>query len=278
MLIEFIKFILYLGLIIIISKYILVKTLRKLAENLNLKPKTIGNIAGYATSVPELLTIVISSLKGFSGISIYNILSSNVINFIQYLATIFLNKNQKLLKNQAIRLDIFLVLLTIIIPILLLSINVEFNLIIIPLFIILYVLFRFLNNNAHKVYLESEDKILQMYNEKEEQEPNVVKTILCIFILLCTSILLYVIGDALGNSMENLSIIFKIPEFVLGIVLGLATSVPELITFFESQKHYKENNSNNILGVVEATNNLLTSNILNLFIIQTVGILIALFV
>lgn len=278
MLIEFIKFILYLGLIIIISKYILVKTLRKLAENLNLKPKTIGNIAGYATSVPELLTIVISSLKGFSGISIYNILSSNVINFIQYLATIFLNKNQKLLKNQAIRLDIFLVLLTIIIPILLLSINVEFNLIIIPLFIILYVLFRFLNNNAHKVYLESEDKILQMYNEKEEQEPNVVKTILCIFILLCTSILLYVIGDALGNSMENLSIIFKIPEFVLGIVLGLATSVPELITFFESQKHYKENNSNNILGVVEATNNLLTSNILNLFIIQTVGILIASFV
>lgn len=278
MLVEFMKFILYLGLIIIISKYILVTTLRKLAGNLNLKPKTIGDIAGYATSVPELLTIVISSLRGFSGISIYNILSSNVINFIQYLATIFLNRNQKLLKNPAIRLDIFLVLLTIIIPILLLGINVELNLIIVPLFIILYVLFRFLNNNAHKVYLENEDKILQMYNENEEQEQNVVKTILYIFILLCTSILLYVIGDALGNSMENLSIIFEIPEFILGIVLGLATSVPELITFFESQKHYKENNSNNILGVVEATNNLLTSNILNLFIIQAVGILIVSFV
>ena len=34
------------GSIVLISKYILVKTLRKLAENMNLKPKTIGNIAG----------------------------------------------------------------------------------------------------------------------------------------------------------------------------------------------------------------------------------------
>ena len=42
---EFIKFIIYSGLIVIISKYILVKTLRKLAENLSLKPKTIGDIA-----------------------------------------------------------------------------------------------------------------------------------------------------------------------------------------------------------------------------------------
>ena len=33
-------------------------------------------------------------------------------------------------------------------------------------------------------------------------------------------------------------------------------------------------NSDDILGVVEATNNLLTSNILNLFVIQTIGILI----
>ena len=51
---EIAKFILYSGLVVLIAKYILVITLRKLAENLDLKPKTAGNIAGYATSMPEL--------------------------------------------------------------------------------------------------------------------------------------------------------------------------------------------------------------------------------
>ena len=44
--------------------------------------------------------------------------------------------------------------------------------------------------------------------------------------------------------------------------------------FFESQKHYKKIEEDAVLGVVEATNNLFTSNILNLFIIQSIGILI----
>ena len=41
MILEIVKFIIYSGLIVIISKYILVKTLRKLAESLNLKAKTV---------------------------------------------------------------------------------------------------------------------------------------------------------------------------------------------------------------------------------------------
>ena len=44
MIVEIIKFILYSGLIVLISKYILVSTLRKLAEALNLKAKTVGII------------------------------------------------------------------------------------------------------------------------------------------------------------------------------------------------------------------------------------------
>ena len=114
---EIIQFIFFSGLIVIISKNILVKTLRNLAENLNLKPKTVGDIAGIATSVPELLTISASSFNGLLGASIYNVLSSNVINFIQYDAAIMLNKNQKALKNKAIKIDIILVIITIILPI-----------------------------------------------------------------------------------------------------------------------------------------------------------------
>ena len=66
LILEIIKFIFYSSLIVVISKYILVETLRKLAENLNLKPKTVGDIAGFSTSVPELLTITTSSLRGLA--------------------------------------------------------------------------------------------------------------------------------------------------------------------------------------------------------------------
>lgn len=51
------------------------------------------------------------------------------------------------------------------------------------------------------------------------------------------------------------------------------TSIPELITFIESQKHHGKN-SNDTEGVIEATSNLFASNMLNLFIIESIGIVI----
>ncbi len=275
MFIEIIKFIIYSGLIVLISKYILVTTLRKLAEAMNLKAKTIGDIAGYATSVPELLTITTSSLRGLTGASVYNILSSNVINLIQYLGAIFLNKNTSKLRNRAITTDLILVFFTIVIPIVFLKFDIELKLAVVPLFIILYVLFRILNNYVHKLYLKNEDAELEEEIEEERlvEGKNSKKVILYIGVLIVTGVLLFIIGELLGDTLENLCNLFGVSEVIVGVLLGFVTSLPELITFFESQKHYKDV-QDDMLGVVEATNNLLTSNILNLFAIQTVGILI----
>lgn len=272
---EIVKFLLYAGLIVLIAKYILVATLRKLAENLNLKPKTVGDIAGYATSIPELLTISISSINGLMSTSIFNIVSSNVINFIQYIASIVIHKNRKAFQNQAIRVNIVLVLITIAIPIFFIQKGIEMNLIIVPAFFILYALFQFINHNVHKVYLEKEDKALenQIREEQKKERGNTKKTLLYSLILVGTGILLYVIGELLGDTLNHLCYQFHISQTIIGILLGFITSIPELITFFESQKHYKKQKQNDLLGVVEATNNLLTSNVLNLFVIQSLGII-----
>jgi len=240
-----------------------------------LKAKTVGDIAGYATSVPELLTITTSSIRGLAGASIYNILSSNIINLIQYLGAIIINKNGQKLRKKAIKIDLILVIMTIIIPIILLRFNIELNLAIVPAFIILYTFFRFLNNNVHKLYLQKEDKEIELEIEKEKrwEKGNKRKIIKYCIILVITGVLLFIIGEILGNTLEKLCNIFNISEIIIGTLLGFITSLPELITFFESQKHHKKENDT-MLGVVEATNNLLTSNILNLFAIQTIGILI----
>lgn len=214
-------------------------------------------------------------LHGLIGTSIYNILSSNVINFVQYLLAIFLNKNQKILKNKALRIDLGMVVITIGIPIMLLILDIEINLGIVPLFIILFVLFYYINANAHKLYLKKETKRTQEIIEEEEKYIKGKKNIIVKYLiyLILTGIALFVVGNLLSGVLENLCRKNNVPELIVGIALGFVTSLPELITFFESQKHYKKEQDNK-MGVVEATNNLLTSNLLNLFIIQTLGIIL----
>lgn len=280
MIVEFIKFIFYSILIVLISKYILVTTIRKLAESLNLNPNTIGEISGYATSMPELLTVAIANFNGLVSTSIVNVLSSNIINLIQYIFAILLNKNQKELKNKAIKINLILVFITILIPIIVINLKFDMNIFIVPSFIITYFIFKFINQKTHNKYLKNEDiKLKEKVNEKILEDEKMMKNkkskaLLYIIFLILTGILLFIVGDFLGEVLENLCNIFNISQFIIGILLGIITSVPELITFFEAQKHYKNKEEKQLLGVVEATNNLFTSNILNLFIIQTLGILI----
>lgn len=276
MLIEIGKFLIYSILIVVISKFILVKALRKLAENLELKSRTIGNIAGIATSIPEFLTVTVSSFRGLMGTSLYNIISSNVINFIQYSISLIINKNNQAIKNKGIIIQNVLVILTIIFPIILLKLENTFNIVIVCILVFMYILFYWISKKIHEKYLKYEDiKIAEIIKEDGERKNR--KSFIYVGYILTAGILLYFIGDALGNVLENLSNYFGIAEWVLGILLGFITSIPELVTFFESQNYYKKEEDQNLLGVIEATNNLLTSNMLNLFIIQAIGICIYIF-
>ena len=174
---EIIKFIIYSGVIVLISKYILVSVLRRLAESLNLKPRIVGNIAGYATSMPELLTIGISSFNGLIGASIYNVISSNIINLIQYVFAIILNKNQKVLKNRALKIDIIMVAVTIAIPIIIMLFKINVNIQLVPIFILLYSLFLVLNHNAHKFYLNEKENDEEI-KENSKEKGKVIKYII----------------------------------------------------------------------------------------------------
>ena len=97
---------------------------------------------------------------------------------------------------------------------------------------------------------------------------NIFKIVISFILLILTSIVLYFIGEQLSNILEVLCNTFNISQVVIGILLGVISSLPVLITFFESQKHHEDEKE----GVVEATSNLLTSNMINLFIVESIGI------
>lgn len=272
--IEIIKFLIFSFWIVVISKYILVKLLRNLAMVLNLNSKTVGIISGIATSTPELLSVCFAAFSGLISTSWYNVLSSNIINFIQYLFAIYLNKNQKYLKNTALKLDIIIVFVTIFIPSSIVLFSVQIDLNIIPIFLLLLSLTYIVNKNSHKLYLSTSSfEEIKFEKDKKWFKGNKKKAIKYSFYLSLTLILLFIIGNMLSNTLEGLCFRFSIPEFIIGIALGFITSVPELVTFFEAQKHHSKH-THNQEGVIEATNNLLASNIINLFIIQSLAVVL----
>ena len=242
---EFIKFIVYSILIVLIAKYALVKILRNISSQLNLKPKTTGYIAGIATSIPELLTVSFSAFTGLIETSTYNIISSNIINALQYSASVFLNKNQNVVKNTAIKVDLSLVLITILIPIFIAIFDIEHSFILVPIFLFLFILFYKLSHNAHKLYMKKSD--IKIENLVISTNKNIFKIVISFILLILTSIVLYFIGEQLSNVLELLCNTFNISQVVIGILLGVITSLPELITFFESQKHHEDEKE----GVVE---------------------------
>ena len=277
MLLAFIKFIICSILIVVISKNILASTLRKLAEGINLKPKIVGNIAGIATSVPELLSVGIAGFTGLIDTGIFNILSSNVINIIEYTISIFINKNTKNLKNKTIIIELILTVITIIIPIVMFIKNIELDIKIVVIFFIMFIIFSIIDSKAHKKYFNVQNKE-DSENTEEIEKASTKEITKYIIILIISAILLFVIGNILSDSLELLCNNFGISQIIIGILLGIITSAPEFITFNEAQKYHKKENREKIQGVIEATNNLISSNMLNLFIIQSVGIIIYLLI
>ena len=272
MIIEFIKLIFCSIAIVLTSKYLLANNLRKLSNNIKLTPKMIGNISGIATSIPEFLTSIVSGLNGLIQTSITNILSSNIINTILFSMSIFINKNQKYLKNKVIIIELILVFITILIPIIIIKLNISIYYVFI--FIVSYILFKVIDNFTHKVFRErrNDDKEFKkdIVDKGEIQNKTYMKNnFKYILFIILSGILLFFIGNIFSGALNNLARVFNVSERLIGEILGVITSMPEFITFFEAQKAYK----NKEQGVIEASNNLLSSNMINLFIIQSIGIL-----
>lgn len=271
MIITFLKFIICSILIVIISKNILVTTLRKLAQSMNLKSKTVGNIAGIATSVPELLSLGIAGFTGLIDTGIFNILSSNVINVLEYFLTVKINGNIKKMKNKVIIIELIIVLITIIIPVIIYVKDIELNFMIIIIFLLLFCIFSITDSKIHKKYLEKENEIEKEQGAEEKDKKQILKYII---ILIGATILIFITGNILSDSLETLCNNFGVSQIIIGILLGVITSAPEFITFNEAQKYHKKESKEQLKGVIEATNNLISSNMLNLLVIQSIGILI----
>lgn len=269
--------------IVLVTRNLMIISIRKIAIYLRWNNNVVGQLLGYATSTPELINAFVAASIGMMSASIFNVLSSNIVNIIFVLLVSSKYNRLKSLKHKKFRTDYIFVIVTLLIPILLIFTNFSENILSVPFLMIVYGMFLYLSK--YNNYFEEENEELEIYEKrvklseyklkKKHLSLDRRKKVLKSFgILVLSLVILYFLGNYLGDTLESLGNNFKIPGYIIGIVMGVITSIPELITFMSSYKRHRRYKSiNKDKGAVEVINNLVTSNVSNLCIIQTAAIL-----
>ncbi len=234
----------------------LVKGASSLALSFSIRPVIIGlTIVAFATSAPELLVSVVAAAKGSSGVSIGNIIGSNVINIALVLGAAAIVRpleiNQDITKKELP----YMVLTTVVFWIMCLDGTIER----IDGIILLSMLAAFL------VYgiLTSKD------NERNNKHPRhkSLKTILRYTMLMVIGLSVLAFGaDLVVKSAIYIARQFGFSEVFIGLsVVALGTSLPELAT---SVVAVAKKESDISLG------NVVGSNLFNICLVMgTVGLL-----
>lgn len=213
---------------------------------------------GIATSSPEILISIFTSLEGKGNIAIGNALGSNIANisFVFALTILFFgsrfSKNNKILSKETVGFLIILLLLSILIyPILIDGIVTLNDAIILLLFFVISFYF-------YKKYFYT--------NVRMNINKNFISSLLT-FISLIFGLALLLIGTKIFlESSINIAESFGVPDYVIGLsITAIGTSLPELASSIESAR---QKNIDFIIG------NILGSNIFNIaIVISIVGII-----
>jgi Ca2+/Na+ antiporter len=74
--------------VLVAVKYLLIMGIGNLSAVFRLSAKARGQITGYATSIPELTALTAGAFAGVFDAGLWNIASSNIINWVLFLAII----------------------------------------------------------------------------------------------------------------------------------------------------------------------------------------------
>jgi Ca2+/Na+ antiporter len=270
-----VEFIILVGLIVAISRFLLYKPAKGISHRLKFDEQNSGQLLGYLTSAPELVTTIFVALNGFMLTVAFNILSSNVINVVLALSAALVFGKARLLFSRKLWREQLLIVASIVVPVLLLLTDQVESAWVIPVFLLGYVGYLVVLKRISQdspIPTEYGDVVHVEADGRLSTKAYVAVNGLIIVIALAG---LYFLGNALGGNVQELGTTYGVSEIILGIAIGVVTSLPELTTFFASYAWHRANDSDR--ATEEVTHNLLASNVSNLLLIQTIGLAIFIF-
>lgn len=270
------EFVILTVLIVVVARFLLYQPAKAISQRLKFSEHGAGQLLGYLTSAPELVATIAVAATGLFATVAYNILSSNVINvFLGVLAATFYGQLRNLFARRFWR-EHLMIAISILVPILLLVTGQVESAWVIPVFLLAYVgyLLVIRRISADGAAPAEPDGVVRV--ETDHRLGLKVFLLLNGGLILVALVGLYFLGTALGSTVFELGTTFGVPEVVLGVVIGVVTSLPELTTFFSSYLWHRNNGSDR--ANEEVAHNMLASNASNLLLIQTLGLAVFLLV
>ena len=247
--------------VIALVKHGLVPGIDRLSAALGWSLKARGKATGYATSVPELVTLVAAGLSGVWEAGLWNIASSNLINVglattvvIAYRRTrdVFCRRYAKELAFAAIGIAA---------PLLLMQLGLDTHVAVIPCLLVLFVAYLMLDKNDG----DAPDGLASGGD---------ASAALGLTLIVGSLGLIIVAGNILGSATRDVVMQMGVPAIAAGWILGVVTSLPEAVTFFTafSTDRVGSEASGPAEQMQELLDNLAASNMSNSGLIYPLGL------
>ena len=250
------------ALIIMVVRYGLIAGIDRLAAALSWSPKARGRATGLATSAPELVCLVAAGLAGVWDVGLWNIASSNIINVTLMVMAVARYRQGRQLMNRRFVDEITFALLAIAVPLVLMRAALDQHWAVIP------ILFAFF-----AVYQVLDTRINPPRPEDKPAEDAVGSLPLGLIMVLTALVAIAVVGFFLGDAAEQVVNQLGMPQALAGWVLGMVTSLPEMVTFFAVYgTARKAGTLGDLEDTQEALDNLAASNMANVGLIYPAGL------
>lgn len=249
--------------IILIVKYGLLRGIDHIAAAMNWNAKTRGKITGYATSVPELVCLVSAGLAGVWQAGLWNIASSNIINVGLMLAAVTYYRQFGDLFRRRFIDEIGFALLAIGVPIGLMQAGLDTQWFLVPGLLLLFAVYQLV------------DRRLNPHQPSEVTSDSATGSLPVGIIFAVTALIAIIIaGVFLGDATASVVEQFGIHPAIAGWILGVVTSIPEMVTFFAVYATAKKQGSlGGLEDTQEALDNLTGSNMANVGFVYPLGLL-----
>jgi Ca2+/Na+ antiporter len=252
--------------IIVLVRYGLVAGLDQLAGALKWSPKARGQATGYATSSPEFVALVAAGLAGVWEAGLWNIAASNLINAVLMFAAVLRYGQFQELLNRRFLDELGFAAVGIAAPLLLMWGGLDENWIVVPVLLGVFVVYQVVDKkmNAHP----------------EVTAEGAVGSLPMGLIFMVTAVaLIAVVGIFLGDATKGVVDQMGLHPALAGWILGVMTSLPEVVTFFAVYATSQREGKDHLLeDTQEVLDNLAASNMANTGIVYPIGLAVYLVV
>ncbi len=250
--------------VVLITRFLLIKGIQLTSDAWRIPRKVQGQIMGYATSTPELVGTVSTAAQGLLGAGLWNVTASNIINLILFVVTALYFGRFKSLVKRKFADEIGFALGAIVLPVILVTreqwAKSPWAALFLFGFFVAYVIL---------------DKRLNPTNpgeEKDDAPKDPSKGPKGIMFILLGIAGIIVAGNYLGIVAESIVDQLSVPEWAVGWILGVITSLPELTSFYAVFALAKGRASDE--SCQQNLDNLAASNLSSVGLIYPIGIIV----